>query len=50
MFPGSLLCALAGAAITGYSGYLGAVSNGIFYGVIAWLVFVVISKRLEQEK
>ena len=47
MFPGNFFCALIGKAISEYAGYLGAIFNGVFYGVILWLVFVVISKRLE---
>ena len=49
MFPGSFFCALVGQTINEYAGYLSAVFNGVFYGVILWLVFVVISKRLEEE-
>jgi len=50
MFPGSVFCTLIGEAISEYSGYLSAVLNGVFYGVIFWLVFVVISRRLEAER
>jgi len=49
MFPGNFFCALIGEAISEYAGYLSAIFNGVFYGVILWLVFVVISKRLEKE-
>jgi hypothetical protein len=50
MFPGTFICALIGVATSEYFGYLSAVFNGVFYGVILWLVFVGISKRLEEEK
>jgi len=50
MFPGSLLCVLIGNAAIRYIDYLSAVFNGVFYGVILWLVFIVISRRLEGEK
>lgn len=50
MFPGSFLCISIGTAISGYTEYLSAVFNGVFYGVIMWLVFAGISRRLEQEK
>ena len=49
MFPGNFFCALIGEAISEYAGYLSAIFNGVFYGVILWLIFVVISKRLEKE-
>jgi len=50
MFPGNLLYAIIGEVMSGYAGYLGAVFNGVFYGAVLWLVFVVISRRLEAEK
>ncbi|MGC9345485.1 MAG: hypothetical protein ACP5ER_01655 [Candidatus Bathyarchaeales archaeon] len=51
MFPGNFFCTLIGDAISEYaeySEYLSAIFNGVFYGIILWLVFVVISKRLEE--
>jgi len=50
MFPGNVFCLLAGGTINQYAIYLSAVLNGVFYGVILWLAFVVISRRLVQEK
>ena len=50
MFPGNVFCEWIGNAAIGYSEYLSAVFNGVFYGVILWLVFTVISRRLEEEK
>jgi hypothetical protein len=50
MFPGNFFCALIGGSIGEYSRFLSAVFNGVFYGVILWLVFAVISGRLEKEK
>jgi len=50
MFPGNVFCTLIGEAISAYAPYLSAVFNGIFYGVILWLVFIVISRRLEEQK
>jgi hypothetical protein len=49
MFPGNFVCATIGSAVTPYALYLGAALNGLFYGVLIWLVFVGISKKLEQE-
>jgi hypothetical protein len=50
MFPGNMLCTLIGAITSEYANFLSAVFNGVFYGVILWLAFVNISKRLEGEK
>lgn len=50
MFPGNFFCTLIGGAISEYAEYSSAIFNGVFYSVVLWLVFVVISKRLEEEK
>jgi hypothetical protein len=50
MFPGNFFCALIGQGVSQYTDFLSAVFNGVFYGVILWLVFIVISKRLEGQK
>jgi hypothetical protein len=50
MFPGTFFCALIGESVSEYTEYLSAVFNGLFYGVILWIVFTVISRRLEVEK
>jgi len=50
MFPGTFFCTLIGESISEYTEYLSAVFNGLFYGVILWIVFTVISRRLEVEK
>jgi hypothetical protein len=48
LFPGSWFCALIGPSAQEYVGVLSAVFNGLFYGVILWLVFVGISRKLEK--
>jgi len=48
MFPGSILCTLIGVTISEYAEYLSAIFNGVFYGVILWLVFTGIGRRLEE--
>lgn len=50
MFPGNFFCALIGETVSQYTNYLSAFFNGIFYGVILWLVFSMISKKLVEEK
>ena len=48
MFPGNVLSGLIGVVMSEYVKYLSAVFNGIFYGIMLWLVFTVISRRLEK--
>lgn len=50
MFPGSNLCMLFGTGISEYHAFLSAILNGVFYGVLLWLVFAAVSRRLAQEK
>ena len=50
MFPGTFFCTLIGESVSEYAEYLSAVFNVLFYGVILWIVFTVISRRLEVEK
>jgi hypothetical protein len=50
MFPGSVLIIVIGRVANEYKGFFSAVFNGIFYGALLWIVFIVISRRLEAEK
>ncbi len=49
MFPGNVICALIGETARGYSSVLASVFNGLFYGLVLWLVFVGISRKFEEE-
>ncbi len=46
MFPGSWFCAVIGQGVRDYVGVLSAVFNGVFYGVVLWLFFVGVSRKL----
>jgi hypothetical protein len=48
MFPGSWFCSLIGQGVQEYVGVLSAVFNGLFYGAILWLIFIGISRKLEN--
>lgn len=50
IFPGNMICALIGKVADEYVKFVSAVFNGIFYGVILWLVFIVVSRKFEEEK
>jgi hypothetical protein len=47
-FTGSGFCSLIGQGVRDYVSILSAVFNGMFYGVILWLIFVGISRKLEE--
>ena len=48
MFPGSWFCSVIGAGVQDVVVVLSAVFNGLFYGVILWLLFVGISRKLKE--
>jgi hypothetical protein len=48
LFPGTYFCTIIGGAATAYIEYISAFFNGLFYGAILWLVFTLISRRLEK--
>jgi hypothetical protein len=50
LFPGNVLCTLIGGAAVMYGTYVSAFFNGVLYGVVLWVVFMSVSRRLEREK
>jgi hypothetical protein len=48
MFPGSWFCALIGPGTLDYVNILSAVFNGLFYGVILWVFFIGVSRKLGE--
>lgn len=50
MFPGNLICVLLGASLSQYAGLVSAFLNGAFYAVVIWILFVILSRKLEEEK
>jgi hypothetical protein len=49
LFPGSFLSNSISPTIGQYAQYVSAVLNGIFYGSMVWLVFIGLSRKLEQK-
>lgn len=49
LFPGNFLCSLIGIPSSESTKYLGAIINGAFYGLIAWFVFIFITRNLVKE-
>jgi len=51
LFPGNLVPALRFVTVpTEYAPFVSAVVNGVVYGLIVWLVFVLVSRRFEEPK
>lgn len=48
LFPGSMVQAWSGLPSTDFASLISAVSNGITYGLIVWLVFVLATRKLDE--
>lgn len=48
MFPGNMIYTLLGIPSTPYAFYISAIINGITYGLVAWIVYVLASKKIEK--
>lgn len=51
LFPGNMVHSVfssLGIPISFYTSLLEAVANGILYGFIVWMIYVLVSKRLEE--
>jgi len=51
LFPGNLVPALGFINVpTAYAPFVSAFVNGVVYGFVVWLVFVLVSRRFEEPK
>jgi uncharacterized RDD family membrane protein YckC len=48
MFPGNMIYIWFGILSTSYAFYVSAILNGITYGLVAWIVYVLASKKIEK--
>jgi len=51
LFPGSAITALIQtpiSAISNYLTYIAAVANGLIYGIVVWVVFFFVDKKIEK--
>jgi len=51
LFPGSTITAFIQtpiSAISEYLVYIAAISNGLIYGIVVWVVFFFVDKKLEK--
>lgn len=46
MFPGDVILNLANASTVPQATFLGALINGITYGLIAWAIFAVVMRKI----
>jgi len=50
LFPGNVVPSWFVTVPTEYALLIGAVVNGIVYGSVVWLAFVLVSRKLEEPK
>ena len=48
LFPGNMISAFLEIQTSDYSLYLGALTNGLTYGFITWVIFYLVDKRVEK--
>lgn len=51
MFPGNLVAAWVlqfDLELTGFVSYISALANGLMYGFVIWLVFVLATRKLDE--
>jgi hypothetical protein len=48
LFPGNMIPTLFGMPSSEYISYLEALTNGLTYAFITWIVFFVVDKKIEK--
>ena len=48
LFPGNMITTISGIPASSYMPYLEALTNGLTYGFIIWVVFFCVDKKLEK--
>ncbi len=49
LFPGNMVHSVSNSlGVPAFTSLLDAMANGIFYGFIVWIVFVLVSRKLEE--
>lgn len=48
LFPGSMISGSLNIIETAYASLINAITNGVVYGLVVWLVFVLAMRKLEE--
>lgn len=48
MFPGNMIYRWFGIPVSAYTPYIEAVTNGLVYGFITWMVFFMVNRRIDK--
>ena len=48
LFPGNMISTLFGISASEYVRYLEALTNGLTYGFLTWIVFFLLARKIEK--
>ena len=48
LFPGNMICSHLEMITSAYAPYLGALTNGLTYSFVTWIIFYLVDKRMEK--
>jgi predicted acyltransferase len=48
LFPGNMISSHLEMLNSKYTPYLGALTNGLTYGFVTWIIFYLVDKRMEK--
>jgi len=48
LFPGNMVLVWFSLPQTDYASFISAVANGVTYGLVVWLVFVLATRKLDE--
>ena len=48
LFPGNAIHAFFGLPVDSYAPLISAITNGVTYGLVVWLVFFLATRRLDE--
>ena len=48
LFPGSIIPSLLEMSTLEYISYLGALTNGLTYGLISWIIFYLVDRKMDK--
>ncbi len=48
LFPGSIINAFFNLPVDTYAPLISALTNGVTYGLVVWLVFFVVSRKIDE--
>ena len=48
LFPGNMVPTWFGISLSEYTSYIEAVANGLVYGLVTWMVFFFVNRKMDK--